>query len=237
MAERWNLLELGKECEHDWVYEEANQSDDLVSDLLWRGRETAAFFLERETQTEYKQMMVKKYMEANQGGVWWDFKMKTRCLTCKAIADDTTLEETRTNHIARKSRKDVARANAWKKTTETNKLEWQLADIGHYNKVTGDEEATDGENIGGPRQLCCKEKRRRNRKYMLVALVGVHDIFAEIADLMLAKFADMKEAWKASKEWCEVLEKIRNGELRDEEDLAAEKNFPREGEQVESIQG
>ena len=72
-------------------------------------------------------MMVNKYMEANQGGVWWDFKRKARCLTCKATADDTTLEETRMNHIARTSRKDVARANACKKTTETNKLDWQLA--------------------------------------------------------------------------------------------------------------
>ena len=180
-------------------------------------------------------MMVNKYMEANQGGVWWDFKMKTRCLTCKATADDTTLEETRMNHIARTSRKDVARANAWKNTTDTNKLEWQLADIEHYKKVTGDEEATDGENIGGPRQLCCKEKRRRNRKYMLVALVGVHDIFAEIADLMLAKFADMKEAWKASKEWCAVLEHIRNGELRDEEVLAAEATFYEKANKSASI--
>ena len=51
---------------------------------------------------------------------------------------------------------------------------------------------------------------------MLVALVEVHDISAEIADLMVAKFADMKEAWKASQEWCEVLEKIRRGEPRDE---------------------
>ena len=47
-AESWNLLELGKECEHDWVYERANQSDDLVSDLLWRGREATALFEERE---------------------------------------------------------------------------------------------------------------------------------------------------------------------------------------------
>ena len=164
-------------------------------------------------------MMVNTDMAANQGGVWWDFKMKTRLLTCKALADDTTLEETRMNHIARKSRKDVARANAWKKTTDENKLEWQLTDIEHYKKVTGDEEATDGDNLVGPRQLCCKEKRRRNRKY------GVHDIFAEIADLMLAKFADMKEAWKASEERCAVLEQIRNGELRDEEVLAAEATF------------
>ena len=35
---------------------------------------------------------------------------------------------------------------------------------------------------------------------MLVALVEVHDISAEIADLVLAKFKDMKEAWKAAKE-------------------------------------
>ena len=137
--------------------------------------------------------------------------MRTLCLTCKAIADDTTLEETRMNHIARISQKNVARANAWKKTTLTNKLEWQLSDIEHYKQVTGDGEVTDGENNGAPNRLCCKEKRRRERKYMLVALVGVHDIFTEIAYLMLAKFADMEEAWKASKEWCEVLEKIRKG--------------------------
>ena len=60
---------------------------------------------------------------------------------------------------------------------------------------------------------------------MLVALVEVHDIFSEIADLMLAKFKDMNEAWKASKEWCEVLDHIRRGELRDEEVLAAEAKF------------
>ena len=102
-AESWNLLELGKECEHDWVYERATQSDDLVSDLLWRGREATAFPEERETQTEYKRMTVKKDMEANESGVWWDYKMKTRCLTCKAQADDTSVEETRMNHIAKKN--------------------------------------------------------------------------------------------------------------------------------------
>ena len=96
-------------------------------------------------------------MEEHQGGVWWDFKMRTRCLTCKALADDTTLEETRMNHIARKSQKDVARANAWKKTREHNKLDWQLADIEHYKKVTGDEEVTDGEN-GGSRNYAAKKK-------------------------------------------------------------------------------
>ena len=57
-------------------------------------------FEERETQTEYKRMTVKKDMEANVSGVWWDYKMKTRCLTCKAQADDTSGEETRMNHIA-----------------------------------------------------------------------------------------------------------------------------------------
>ena len=70
-------------------------------------------------------------------------------------------------------------------------------------------------------------QRRRQWKYMLIALVEVHDIFPEIADLMLAKFKymneawkapfkDMNEAWKAPKEWCEVLDQIRRGVLRDE---------------------
>ena len=68
-------------------------------------------------------------------------------------------------------------------------------------------------------------KRRRQRKYMLVALVEVHDIFSNIADLMLAMFRDMNEACKASKEWCEVLEHIRRGDLRGEEVLAAEAKF------------
>ena len=60
---------------------------------------------------------------------------------------------------------------------------------------------------------------------MLVALNNVHDIFAEIADLMVAKFRDMSEAWKASKEWCEVTEQIRRGEMRDDEVLEAEAKF------------
>ena len=34
---------------------------------------------------------------------------------------------------------------------------------------------------------------------MLAELVNVHNVFSGIADLMLAKFADMKEAWTASK--------------------------------------
>ena len=145
------------------MYERANQSDDLVSDLLWRGREASAFFAERETQAEYTNMMVKKDMEANQGGVWWDLIMRTRCLSCKALADDVSVEETNMNHIARKSRKDVARANAWKQTTDGNKLEWQLADIEHYKKVTGDEEATDGEALGGPRKLCCRKEKEKSK--------------------------------------------------------------------------
>ena len=53
--------------------------------------------------------------------------------------------------------------------------------------------------------------------------MGVHDNCAGIADRVLASFADMEEAWKASKEWCEVLENIRKGELRDEEVLATDK--------------
>ena len=60
---------------------------------------------------------------------------------------------------------------------------------------------------------------------MLAALNNVHDIFAEIADLMMAKFKDMNEAWKASKEWCEVTERVRRGELRDDEILEAEARF------------
>ena len=51
---------------------------------------------------------------------------------------------------------------------------------------------------------------------MLQALHNVQDIFADIADLMIAKFKDMNEAWKATKEWCETLERIRRGELRDD---------------------
>ena len=75
--------------------------------------------MEREAQTDYKQLKMKQDMEEHQRGVWWDFNMITRCLTCKARADDKTLEETRMNHIARKSQKDVARANACKKQGST----------------------------------------------------------------------------------------------------------------------
>ena len=60
---------------------------------------------------------------------------------------------------------------------------------------------------------------------MLAELVNVHNVFAGIADLMLAKFADMKEAWVASIEFCLVLEQIRNGELRDEQILTEEAKF------------
>ena len=93
---------------------------------------------------------MKKHMEANEGGIWWDYKMKTRCLTCNAQADDTSVEETRKNHFEKRSRRDASRANAWKKTTDKGKLNWQLTDLEHYRKVTGDEGATDTENLGDP---------------------------------------------------------------------------------------
>ena len=39
LAERWDLQKLGKECEHDWIYEQVKQSDALVDYLQTRGRE------------------------------------------------------------------------------------------------------------------------------------------------------------------------------------------------------
>ena len=51
---------------------------------------------------------------------------------------------------------------------------------------------------------------------MLKALNNVHEIFAELADLMMAKFRDMDEAWKSTVAWCTTFERIRRGKLREE---------------------
>ena len=90
--------------------------------------------MEKEALTDYRQMKMKQEMEEHQG-VWWEFKMRTRCQTCKARADDKTLEETRMNHIARKSQKDVARANAWTKHKGTQQA--RLAAGGHRTLQEG----------------------------------------------------------------------------------------------------
>ena len=51
---------------------------------------------------------------------------------------------------------------------------------------------------------------------MLKALNNLHDIFADLAGLMLQKFRDMGEAWESTVEWGTTLERIKRGELRDE---------------------
>ena len=63
--------------------------------------------------------------------------------------------------------------------------------------------------------LSNRGNKQLHRRYMLKAL-SVHEIFAELADLMLQKFRDMDEAWKSTVEWCTTLEHIKRGEMRDE---------------------
>ena len=75
------------------------------------------------------------------------------------------------------------------------------------------------DDVEGSREtkpLSNRARKRLDRKYMLKALNHVHNIFADIADLMLANFPDMSEAWKCTQEWCDTLEQIRRGELRDD---------------------
>ena len=54
-------------------------------------------------------------------------------------------------------------------------------------------------------------KRRMGRNIMVQAPNDVHEIFEEIADLMLLKFRDMDAAWKESEEWCKTLGHIKEG--------------------------
>ena len=62
-------------------------------------------------------------------------------------------------------------------------------------------------------------------RYMLKALNNVHDIFEELADLMMDKFRDVDAAWKSIVEWCIIFEHIKSGELRDEEIDEREKDL------------
>ena len=52
---------------------------------------------------------------------------------------------------------------------------------------------------------------------MLQELINVHEMFEDIADLMLLKVKGMDEACTASEEWCRTLEQIKKGELRDDQ--------------------
>lgn len=135
--ERWDLLDLGKECEHDWIYEDVPRAGSLALDLKQAGAEAETYFEELESLTDLEKAKTMLEWE-DHGGVWWDFKLRTRCLSCKALADGTTLDEAHAEHVARRTAKDVARANPWKKTTDHNRLDWQLTDIEHYKEHTGD---------------------------------------------------------------------------------------------------
>ena len=88
-------------------------------------------------------------MEDHHGGAWWDYKLRPRCLSCKARTDDTTLEETRRDHVARRSQKEVARANSWTNTREHNWLDWHLTNIEHYKQFTGDDSVTINDEKAG----------------------------------------------------------------------------------------
>ena len=137
-AERWDLLDLGKECEHDWVYGEVPQTGPLAQGLKQASAEAEEYFTELESRTDLGKVKMRQEMEEDHGGAWWDYKLRPICLSCKALPDGTTLE-TRKEHAARRTSKEVARANAWEHIRGHNRLDWQLTNIEHYREFTGDD--------------------------------------------------------------------------------------------------
>ena len=123
--------------------------------------------------------------------------------------------------------RDVQRANNWKKTVERKEVNWQLTNLSEYRKAANERGGPDDdspipcqEGAGdskGTTLMSNRMKRRMARNLMLQALNDVHEIFEEIADLMLLKVHDMDAVCNASVEWCKTFEHIRRGELRDDE--------------------
>ena len=93
-----------------------------------------------------------------------------------------------------------------------------MAHINEWQRFTHDESAMPDENdadgLRAVKPLSNRARKRLERVYMLKALNNVHNIFADIADVMLDKLRDMSDAWKSTEEWCETLEQIRRGGLR-----------------------
>ena len=197
-AERWDLIDLGKESEHDIEYAKEAQASNLVRELEYAGAAVDDFYLEMSSLSDIGNTRKKQRMQEHFGATWWNNKLRPRCLKCKALADGVTLGEARKEHMERRTAKDTARANRWKKTVECNQMNWELTDIQQFKDFTEDGSVLPNEeNAEQSREekpIAAKEKKRLHMRYMLKALTNVQYIFADIADLMLAKFKDMNEA-------------------------------------------
>ena len=219
-AERWDLIDLGKASEHDIEYAKEAQASNLVRELEYAGAAVEDLYLEMSSLSDLGKTRKKQRMQEHSGATWWNNKLRPRCLKCKAPADLVTLGEARKEHMEIRTARDTAGANRWKKAVEGNQMNWELTNIQEFRKFTDDGSVLPNEeNAEESREekpFSKKERKRLQRKYMLTALNNVPYIFAETADLMLAKFKDMNEAGKETKEWCETLHHIRRGELRDD---------------------
>ena len=128
--------------------------------------------------------------------------MRPRCLKCKALADGITHGEAKKNHMEMRNARDTKRANDWKKTTEGKEMNWELTNINGFQRFAqgdpGDDSAMpdedDAEGSKVVKPLSNRARKRLERVYMLKALNNVHQIFSDIAHLMLDKLRDMNEA-------------------------------------------
>ena len=60
-AERWDLLDLGKECEHDWGYAEVPQAGPLAQGLKQAIAEVE-YFTEMESRTDLGKVKMRQDM-------------------------------------------------------------------------------------------------------------------------------------------------------------------------------
>ena len=68
-----------------------------------------------DSLTELGKTNMKHMMQFYDGAVWWNNKLRPRCLKCKALSDGATLGDTRGEHMEKTTAKDIARANKWKR--------------------------------------------------------------------------------------------------------------------------
>ena len=109
--------------------------------------------MEMEPLTDLVRTKMKQRMQDDEGASWWNNKLRPRCLKCRALPDGATLGDTRKEHMEKTTAKDIARANKWNKTVETNKNNWELTDIQNYKDFTEDSSIAPDDEIAERRPI------------------------------------------------------------------------------------
>ena len=98
-AERWDLLTLGKESEHDIEYDQEPQASFLVRELEYAGAAVEDFMMEQSSLTDLGKTRANQKMVKETGPIWWSEKLRPRCLKYKALANGVTHGEAIKDHM------------------------------------------------------------------------------------------------------------------------------------------